>query len=636
MLEKNIGKYTNRIVIGTPTMGTIRMEWVNGRYGQTIPTNWSHVDVQQWMSPYMPLGYQVADAENLIAKVVVEGNFEWYCFPGETLIETKDSGERPIKYIEVGDMVKTHTGEFHEVTKKFVTPIKQRDPMCWIHTANHTIKSTPNHPYYVRRKGKKDSFIPATKVRVGDTLLYPIDDQQDELPFNITLNTMEVGYNNLIGSHRNTTKLGVIPVTDELARYLGLYLAEGHAVKDGIAFTFNNNEIELHDLISEVSRKLFDRDVHRAPTKWPCQLRLKITNLSTLFIKWFGKGAKQKRVPEFVFGWNLKNRLAFLDAYLQGDGTNSSGGSTFTSASQALVDDVSRLAHSCGLRVSNTMRNENKGGVIKETNQLIKGGPIWSARISTLSRRKMLDLMAGDIQSGYIEIPVVANEAHKWAASLLDNNVYNITVEGDNSYIAQSVAVHNCSYEDDNIPSAGALVKLNEYMIKGDIPMVAGLYFTKSVPPEPMIYRERGYGYYADWKLGDKVWARGIPFGFTLIHGNIIREIWKDAPEYNCNGTITRRVFDTPADTQIDPETGGWIANSGTSDLEFCNRIIEKGYLAKAGFPEIQKKKYPFLVDTSIFVEHIDDKGVRYPISLPKPFFDGKITYREALKIMTA
>lgn len=204
--------------------------------------------------------------------------------------------------------------------------------------------------------------------------------------------------------------------------------------------------------------------------------------------------------------------------------------------------------------------------------------------------------------------------------------------------IAKTVVEGNFEWllflEHDNVLPGGALVKMNEYMIRGDIPVVAGLYFTKSVPPEPMIYRERGRGYYADWKLGEKVWAKGVPFGFTLIHGNIIRELWKDAPEYNVQGTITRRVFNAPNESFMDP-SGGWTTNAGTSDLDWCNRLIEGGYLARAGFPKIQKKEYPFLVDTSILVRHIDEKGVMYPISVPKDFAEGRATWKQALINMT-
>lgn len=193
------------------------------------------------------------------------------------------------------------------------------------------------------------------------------------------------------------------------------------------------------------------------------------------------------------------------------------------------------------------------------------------------------------------------------------------------------------SIEDDNIIPQGALIKINEYMIKADIPVVSGLYFTKSVPPEPILYRGTGKGHYANWKLGEKVWVDGIPFGFTLIHGAIIKALWDASPEYVVNGVVTRRVFDNPSEGHIDPVTGGWMSTSGTTDLAFCKRLMVEGIFEKAGFPEFQKKEFPFLVDTTIFVKHIDrGSGVIYPISLPKAFLEGKLTWQEALRILTA
>jgi len=192
------------------------------------------------------------------------------------------------------------------------------------------------------------------------------------------------------------------------------------------------------------------------------------------------------------------------------------------------------------------------------------------------------------------------------------------------------------SWEDDNLPPLDALVKINQYIIRHDTPVVSGLYFTKSVPPEPILYRGMGTGYYADWKMGDKVWVDGVPFGFNLIHGDIIRELWKESPEYIVNGTVTRRVFDAPSESYIDPVTGGWMNQAGTSDLAWCKRIITDKIFEKAGWPEYQKKQFPFLIDTTIFVKHIDRQtGIQYPMSLPKAFLEGKITWKEALRIMT-
>lgn len=171
--------------------------------------------------------------------------------------------------------------------------------------------------------------------------------------------------------------------------------------------------------------------------------------------------------------------------------------------------------------------------------------------------------------------------------------------------------------EHDNVLPPNTFVKLNQYMIKGDIPVVAGLYFTKSDPPEPMTYREPGHGFYADWHLGDKVWCRGIPFGCTLIHGSIIRELWKISPEYQVGNQTTRRVFKSPENVFLDPTGRDWMMTQGTSDLNFCSQLIDEKIFEKAGWPKFQKMKYPFLVDTSIFVKHIDNNGVQWPLAVP-------------------
>ncbi len=185
--------------------------------------------------------------------------------------------------------------------------------------------------------------------------------------------------------------------------------------------------------------------------------------------------------------------------------------------------------------------------------------------------------------------------------------------------------------EHDNVLPMNTFVKLNQYMIKGDIPIVGGLYFTKSVPPEPMIYRERGRGYFADWKLGDKVWATGLPFGCTLIHGSIIKALWNEAPEYMIGTTKTRRVFKHPEEVIIDPNSRDYYLSQGTTDLNFCNEVMAKGIFEKAGWKEYAKKEFPFLIDTTLFVKHIDNDGVQWPISLPQPFLEGKKTLKECL-----
>lgn len=171
--------------------------------------------------------------------------------------------------------------------------------------------------------------------------------------------------------------------------------------------------------------------------------------------------------------------------------------------------------------------------------------------------------------------------------------------------------------EHDNVLPQNTFIKLNQYMLKGDIPIVGALYFTKADPPEPMTYREFGRSYYKDWKMGDKVWCRGIPFGCTLIHGSIIKALWKEASEYTVGNTVTRRVFKHPENVFTDAESNNFLLTMGTTDLQFCKEVVENRIFEKAGWPEYQNKEFPFLIDTSIFVAHIDQDGVKWPLRVP-------------------
>lgn len=174
--------------------------------------------------------------------------------------------------------------------------------------------------------------------------------------------------------------------------------------------------------------------------------------------------------------------------------------------------------------------------------------------------------------------------------------------------------------EHDNVLPPDAFLRMNQYMLDGDIPVVSGLYFLKSDMIEPLVYRGRGTGSFQDFKLGDKVWCDGIPFGFQLCHGSLIKAAWEESEEYEITGIKTRRVFKQPSASWFDAEKGGLVQTGGTTDLAWCTRLMRENLFEKAGWPEFQKKKFPFLVDTDIFVKHIDPHGVMYPRAVPAKF----------------
>lgn len=167
--------------------------------------------------------------------------------------------------------------------------------------------------------------------------------------------------------------------------------------------------------------------------------------------------------------------------------------------------------------------------------------------------------------------------------------------------------------EHDNVIPPDCFVRMNDYMREKRYPVVSGLYYTRSRPSEPILYRGRGNGYYADWKMGDRVMVDGIPTGCVLIHGSILKAMWSESEEYFVNGIKTRKVFNTPRALWFDPESQQFNTTSGTSDLDWCDRVIAGNYFAKAGWPQYQEMRWPFMVDTNIFVKHINPNGEQFP-----------------------
>lgn len=62
--------YRAGLVLGTPTLGLVRVEWVRARYAQAMPVNWAMAEV-------MPKGFLVDEAQNIIVRETLAGGYEW-------------------------------------------------------------------------------------------------------------------------------------------------------------------------------------------------------------------------------------------------------------------------------------------------------------------------------------------------------------------------------------------------------------------------------------------------------------------------------------------------------------------------------------------------------------------------------
>ena len=141
------------------------------------------------------------------------------------------------------------------------------------------------------------------------------------------------------------------------------------------------------------------------------------------------------------------------------------------------------------------------------------------------------------------------------------------------------------------------LLRLCRHMMRGDKPVVSGLYYTKSNFPEPLVFRGRMNGPFYDWAHGDQFWCDGIPMGIAMIHTSVFRAM---KPPY----------FVTPR-MSIESDRGSGLLE-GTEDLSWCSRVISEEVLQKAGW-SMPDPKNPFWMDTAIFGQHIDREGNRFP-----------------------
>lgn len=159
-------------------------------------------------------------------------------------------------------------------------------------------------------------------------------------------------------------------------------------------------------------------------------------------------------------------------------------------------------------------------------------------------------------------------------------------------------------------------VKLNTYMDQKKYPVVCGLYYCKGAYPEPLIFRGRGNGYFSDWKFGDLVEVDAVPMGCTLIHNSVLKKMAEESEVYTVNSlggpVVVRRVFETPKAAWRDPETGKYNSYGGTEDIPWCDRVMRDNVLERTGW-KVKDKKNPFICDTSIFCQHIDNNGTKFP-----------------------
>jgi dCTP deaminase len=172
-----------------------------------------------------------------------------------------------------------------------------------------------------------------------------------------------LGPNDWLAARGGQNRLPVIcELNDDVAWLLGLYVAEGCRRANQV--TLSNTKPEILDRVQRILGH-FNLPVYR--TVWA------ITTCSTIlsrFIGWtgIGDGAQSKRVPRFVLGWPRPLLTAFLEGFVDGDGSREPTRVSLWTSSEELVGDLLLVCARLGKRASASVRHR-------------AGRPLWQVSV---------------------------------------------------------------------------------------------------------------------------------------------------------------------------------------------------------------------------------------------------------------
>ena len=170
-----------------------------------------------------------------------------------------------------------------------------------------------------------------------------------------------------------THKMGELDDTTlKLYYFYGLWVGDGFCTKNGnsydIYMSIGKGEKELAEFYDEIVYELFDRKcihIHKQTEQ-----SRRFTNKS-LFLKlksMFGNSAYDKRIPDEIKSLPYNHRRAFLQGYLDSDGSvfNTSNGirTNFTSVNLQLLEDIQDMLF--GMQIANSIVVHQKECINKQ------------------------------------------------------------------------------------------------------------------------------------------------------------------------------------------------------------------------------------------------------------------------------
>lgn len=369
--------------------------------------------------------------------------FDNTCFKSDTFIL---GANKYIDSVNIGDKVIDQNGGFSEVTKTF-----ERDydgPMIKIKPKFlNWIEATPEHPVLVVKKSNLETlnreWCSIKDIESGDFVVVP---RIKTYPINRFVDLSK--YNNT-DSPNYRRGLKSIYLTDDVLWMLGLFVAEGHIggvpTNLQIEFTLHQKEHYYYDRIVSIFKSLgYKTRVRPSKLSKAVNVQVSCTALANMLIEWFGRGARNKRIPDFLFTAESDVIIPFLNGLIDGDGSiDCNGQVSLHLSSRTLIEQVqlmlANLDSLLGFSYVKPYASMLNGNVVK-------GGDSWQLRRKHVNLDQIFNTQHNRVRkeqkfptdNKYLYLPVQKIESNNFTGK-----VYNIETSS-NTYLVSNAVVHNC------------------------------------------------------------------------------------------------------------------------------------------------------------------------------------------------
>jgi UDP-glucose 6-dehydrogenase len=381
--------------------------------------------------------------KRIISPMYVSGGMgDGGCLPTNQEIYTAN-GLEEIGNITVGDKVLSHDGKIHKVNHTFrrqyigdMIKIKGTGIPEVSFTPNHKIlvsKYTGNGKDKVRLNMDDPEYIRADQLTNDHFLLFPKVKKDD--------NVIKPDYAN---------KYYI-----ELAGY---YLSEGHITKSRtslcrIGFTFNTNETEDINRVVFLLDKLYP-GVHFNVSKkkshdTATDIIVHKKHLVDKMLKDFGRGAKNKFLPDWILYGSEENAKLLLKGVFRGDGCSDKRGYWLTTISRNLCYGVDFLLKRMGI-ASTTRVQKSKKENIQDLYQVMIHGLCYADQMYKITRMPIKKVSKKSYPKLFYKNQYIYHRISRIEREKFDGFVYNIEVDESNSYVPR-IAVRNSCHPRDNI-----------------------------------------------------------------------------------------------------------------------------------------------------------------------------------------